>query len=313
MKSKEEFLAYDNQLTENDVELENKTKNAPKMKFNLKWLYLLILIPVAIIISIVSTISQNNLAYAFVPAIFIPIIFVVLIVVAIICLIPYFQRCKVVRYFEGKYKDKLVNFLLEYKTFLFEKEKYVTENDFRKSKMFSSFNRYEGEDFVTIVTSTQIGEMVIRFSDLNVENVTKDSKGNSSTTTVFNGVFGYCQLEKHFEFKLGVNSGFWKYEKVSLESIDFNKKFKLYSNDQITSRLIFTPDRMQKLMDKNLSKRLSIHLFDNRIYFAFHREELFKTVLSNSTNQINVDDFYHDIQALNEMIEELKKILNDIY
>ena len=79
------------------------------------------------------------------------------------------------------------------------------------------------------------------------------------------------------------------------------------------ARLIFTPDRMQKLLDKNLSKRLSIHLFENRIYFAFHGEELFKTMLTSEDNQINIDDFYHDIQVLNEAIEETKKILNDIY
>lgn len=313
MKSKEEFLTYYNQLTKDDVELESKTKNAPKVKFNAKWLYLLILIPIVIMIFVFIAISQNNIAYGFVPTIFIPIIFIVFIVVAIICLIPYFQRYRVVKYFEGKYKDKLVNFLLEDKTCLFEKENCVDKKDFRNSKMFSAFNRYHGEDLVTVVTPTQIGEMVIRFSDLFVENETKDSKGNSSTTTIFNGVFGYCQFEKQFEFKLGVNSGFWKYEKVSLESIDFNKKFKIYSNDQITSRLVFTPDRMQKLMDKNLSKRLSVHLFDNRIYFAFHGEELFKTVLGGENNQINVEDFYHDIQVLNEIIEELKKVLNDMY
>ena len=227
-------------------------------------------------------------------------------------LIPYFQKQKVLRFFDAKYKDQLIRFLLEDKVFLFERENYVKQTDFSQSKMFSYFNRYSGEDLVTIVTKISAGEAVIRFSDLLVQNVSKDSKGNSSTTTIFNGVFGYVQFLKQFEFQLGMNNGFWKYEKVSLESIDFNKSFKIYSSDQIMARLIFTPDRMQKLLNYKLSRKISLHLFNNRIYFAFHGQELFQSVLHSNQSQINVDDFYNDVCVINTLIEEMKAILKDI-
>lgn len=313
MKSKQEFLDYYESLVSNDIELQEKQSKAPKIRFDKKWLFLLFIFPVLFFLITMVMLMSENPAFLILNFLALPVLGIILIVLIIMVGIPYYQRHKVIKYFESKYKDQLIKFLLEDKMFLYEKEKFVKKQDFNDSKMFTSYNRYTGEDLVSLVVPCQIGEIVIRFSDLSVKKETKDSKGNTSTTTIFSGVFGYAQFSKQFDFKLGVNNGFWKYEKISLESIDFNKRFKIYSNDQITARLIFTPDRMEKLLNKNLSNKISAHLFDNRIYFAFHGEKLFDTILRNDNNQISIDDLYHDIQSLNELIDEMKKILNDIY
>ena len=99
------------------------------------------------------------------------------------------------------------------------------------------------------------------------------------------------------------------YNKVKLESIDFNKKFKTYSTEDITAFYILTPDIMEAI--NNLEKRNP-----GRIGLSFRGEHLFVAINNNKDtcelkmfqpiNDIMVEEFKKDILIIKDFIMTLK-------
>lgn len=314
MKSKAEFLEYYEKLVENDTELQNvkstlKAKNAKKG--NVGKILLFVLCSVFFVITLIGLFPPLVLYYGFV---FIHIGFCIFILgLLIFVIIPHYREQRVIVFFESKYKEKLVNFLLEDKQYHYDSQKYIDEKFFQGSKMYGYFNRYRGEDLVTISFPTEKGKVLIKFSDIDVENVSRDSDGNTSTSTVFNGVFGFVNFEKPFKFTMSVNHRQPKEQKVDLESETFNKKFKIYSNDQIYSRLVLTPDRIHKILNLKTPGYVKMALNQNTLYFGFEGAKLFSTqIKKDGVVSISVDDFYHDVELINTLIEEIKQLVKYI-
>lgn len=307
MKTKQEFISHYNQLIKNDDELKEKQEKAKKQGSGAKfYLLLLILIPVYIFVIAASQRSLGSSAFALIPFFIILTVFFAALLTALLSI----RKSRLVSYFEGKYKDELINFLLEGKNFSFQQNKTIYQKDFKASRLYGGYSRYKGEDLLTIKLPSDHGEMIVSMSDLNVESTSTDSNGNTKTSTVFKGVFGFVEFEKNFNFNLAINRILPKNEIVKLESAEFNKRFRIYCTDQIIARLIFTPDRMQKML--KIKNRIRVNIKGNRLYFGVHSEKLFETTLCSERAQIKIDDFYNDISAFNLFIEQVKSAMDDV-
>lgn len=319
MKSKQEFLAYCEQLTKNDVELKQKTK-AFQGKSTLTIILTILGCGVLVIglgLLIVAATTDFNLFVVGggIAMLIAPVGFLTIFLLLITTAIPELKKINAYKYYENKYKTEIVNFLLEGKTYSFAPDKKIDSKIFSQSQLFGGFNRYSGEDLLTIVEPTNHGDLTVDMCDLTVEYVSRDKDGKTSTQTIFSGIFGVCYLPKPCEFSIGVNCGKFKYKKVQLESIDFNKEFKIYSDDQIHARVVFTPDRMEKIMhlQSKTSNRPYVHLTGNKIYFGISGARLFSAIYEKQTQTITAEDFYYDVAMMEQLFGFVKQILEDIY
>lgn len=173
--------------------------------------------------------------------------------------------------------------------------RYAPENcfprgDYLESGIFTRTpDRYSGEDLV----SGRFGGIPLAFSELHTEykTVTRDSKGRTTTTwhDIFRGVFFKADFNKHFHgytvvvpdlaekfFGQRIGNFLQKFnlerhgELVRLENPDFEKKFAVYSTDQVEARYILTPKLMERILELSRFYKSSVALSfsDSAVYVA---------------------------------------------
>ena len=137
---------------------------------------------------------------------------------------------------------------------------------------------------------------------------------------VFNGSFGYIQFNESFKANLYINcpsSSFkGKTEYVKLEDINFNKKFWVYSTDQVEARYILNPRTMELINELNnkvnggvtkVRRVISIALVGNRMYFTFGGGfKLFELNKRYHDQSEIFDNFYDDMEIILNLVKEIQ-------
>lgn len=154
----------------------------------------------------------------------------------------------------------------------------------------SSYDTYEGEDHVR----GKIGDMAIEFSEIRLTKRTKTSKNNSSQRTVYQGIFFSFTLPKDLrqntliladqaEKMLGRNVGRFLqknmgrsgYELVQVESVEFEKHYVVYSNDQVKSRVLLKPMVLENLNDfrKKNKQIIDVSICGKMLYLSMKTDK----------------------------------------
>ena len=103
-----------------------------------------------------------------------------------------------------------------------------------------------------------------------------------------------------------------KMQDVKLEAAAFEKRFNVYTKDQIEARYLLTTsfmDRLQNLETAFGTRKIKCSFFDDRIMFAiptkkdlFELGSLFKTLGSSKC----VEEFYNELTSIQKMIDHFK-------
>ena len=166
---------------------------------------------------------------------------------------------------------------------------YIPKEEFRRSKIFSnSIDSYHGED---LVFGSYKG-IPVRFSELKVQEKHSDGK-NTSYHTFFDGVFMAADFNKDFKYSHWVlpdtaEAAFGQVfgnflQKLNLpgrghmtrmEDPAFEKKFVVYTEDDVEARYILTPKLMHTML--TLSERF--RKGTSRIGFAFMNSNVYAAI-----------------------------------
>lgn len=174
-------------------------------------------------------------------------------------------------------------------------------------------DRFHSEDFLQ-------GSMDgVRFvsSDVRLEERHVEHTKNGTRTyyeTYFMGRIFIFDFNKPFEGYLQVlESGRpyknRSYEKVKLESIEFNKKFKTYATNDHSAFYVLTPHFMEALMkfEKNNKGSISFSFLGNYLYIGINNfRDTFELQMFRPLNQAVFDEFKRDLLVIKEVITELK-------
>lgn len=118
--------------------------------------------------------------------------------------------------------------------------------------------------------------------------------GKSSTThQVFDGMVISASMNKNFNGHTVIRNdlGFANpkvvkhLERIALEDVEFEKKFEVYSNDQVEARYLITPSFMKRLVDwTNRNKVKTLVVFkDGEVHIlADYRKDMFELPLDTS-------------------------------
>ncbi|MBR5303195.1 MAG: DUF3137 domain-containing protein [Candidatus Gastranaerophilales bacterium] len=102
-----------------------------------------------------------------------------------------------------------------------------------------------------------------------------------------------------------------KFEEIKLEDIEFNKKYNVYSNDQIESRYILTTGFMERFLNMKTAfkaKYIRAAFKDGKISIAMHvGKDLFAMgSLNKDTDSNTFTELFDEILSVLELINELK-------
>ncbi len=103
-----------------------------------------------------------------------------------------------------------------------------------------------------------------------------------------------------------------KMQKATLEDVNFEKSFDVYTKDQVEARYILTPTFMERLKSLNTSfgtKGVKCSFFDDYIMIAIPTKkdlfELGSLYQSLGSNKL-VEEFYDELHSIYDMIDHLK-------
>ena len=199
----------------------------------------------------------------------------------------------------------------------------IPKEEFRRSKIFSNtISTYAGED---LVCGTYKG-IPIRFSELTVQEAHHDGK-TTTYETFFKGVFMIADFNKDFKYSHWVlpdtaEAAFGQVfgnflQKLNLpgrghmtrmEDPAFEKKFVVYTEDDIEARYILTPKLMHTML--SLSERFRKGV--SQIAFAFMNSNVYVAIPTPGRRDLFEMPSQGDLgeAAARKTQEELKEILS---
>ena len=199
----------------------------------------------------------------------------------------------------------------------------IPKEEFRRSKIFSQrADSYSGED---LVFGSYKG-IPVRFSELKVQEKHTDGK-NTSYHTFFNGVFMVADFNKDFKYSHWVlpdsaEAAFGQVvgnflQKLKLpghghmtrmEDPAFEKKYVVYTEDDVEARYILTPKLMHTML--KLSERFRKGI--SKIGFAFMNSNVYIAIPIEGGHDLFEMPSQGDLGAetARRTLEELKEILS---
>jgi len=202
---------------------------------------------------------------------------------------------------------------------------HIDASYFEHSRLFTSHaDRVSGNDFVY----GKIDGINIEFSDFHAEKKHKDSKGRTSWSTLFKGLFIVSEFNKNFkgttivlpdtaESTFGEYIGSWLQSNnfsrgalIKMDNIAFEEEFVVYGSDQIEARYILTHSLMQKLLHykKRTGEKLYVSFNQKNIYLAIdYNRDLFEPSVFHSLLKYKIAmEYVKTLHLAIGIVEELK-------
>ena len=216
---------------------------------------------------------------------------------------------------------------------IFENLDYRPESGLKRdiianTKMMNMGDRYSSNDYIY---GTYKGISVTQ-ADVHIEeeHTTTDSDGHTQTTwvTLFRGRWMVFDFNKIFKANIQVcQKGFgnarisnWgsdlKYKKVQMEDEDFNKRFRIFAQDEHDAFYILTPSLMEKIkrVSESINGRLLFCFVDNKLHIGLQNgKDSFEHGIFKKINEEKViNEISQDIKLITDFVDQLN-LDNDLF
>ncbi len=230
------------------------------------------------------------------------------------------------------YKDRKTYKRL-YKAYFVEKTlkniftdlKYNHESGMPKSVlestgMINTGDIYSSNDY----TSGKYKEVSFSQADVCIQEVTTDSEGHTQYDTIFKGRWMVFEFPKSFTFRLQVVEKWFgpsrkmrkdrnikrKIERIHTESIEFDKKFKVYAEDGFEAYYILDPAFLQHIEDLSNTRKgkLMLCFIDNKLHVAIYdNKDAFEppSPLKKLDEKSEFEKINHDIKTITDFVDFL--------
>ena len=226
----------------------------------------------------------------------------------------------------SEFKEKIISPLIDAldEKLTYHKDLHISQQLFVRSKLFSHPDRSSGNDLV----KGEILNTKIRFSDFHAEKRHKNSKGTDNWSTIFRGLFVVAEFNKNFigqtvvlpdtaQSTFGDLIGHWlqsknisRNELVKMDDPEFEKRFVVYSDDQIEARYILSHSIMKKLVifEKKFGHPVHISFVRDHIHIAInYNKDMFEpSVFSSLLEYKTAMEYVDTLHLVTGIIGELK-------
>ena len=153
----------------------------------------------------------------------------------------------------------------------------------KNTGMITTGDIYHSNDF----TSGKYHEVPFSQADVEIQDEYTDSDGNTHITTLFKGRWMIFEFPKKFNFRIAIKGkrggqilslskrfgkNARKFKKAEVESTEFNKMFKLYSEDGFETFYLLDPAFIKNLEDlgTETNGRILLCFVDNRLHIGIN-------------------------------------------
>lgn len=211
---------------------------------------------------------------------------------------------------------------------VYEPEKGIDESVIRDTKMLYMGDSFDSNDYI----SGKYKDINVVASDIHIQEreERKDSEGNTETywVTIFLGRWMIFDFNKTFKANIEIcEKGFqnatisnWgqktKYKKVSMEDEEFNKRFKVYAQNEHEAFYIITPSLMEKL--KTISNKTNGNLLfcfvDNKLHvgLANNKDSFEHSIFTKIDEEKIIKEVTNEIKIITDFVDDLN-LDNDLF
>lgn len=189
----------------------------------------------------------------------------------------------------------------------------LNEHQVYQTEFLKRADRFYSEDYI----SGKVGDVGFISSDVRLEERhVQHTKNGTQVYYVpyFIGRVFHFQFNKEFDgylqvLEAGSPLSSRRFQKVKLESIDFNKKFKTYATEEITAFYILTPDIIESIMnlERRNPGRIGLSFSGDTLYIAINNnKDTFELKMFKPIDQSLVEEFKQDLLVIEDVITAMK-------
>jgi catechol 2,3-dioxygenase-like lactoylglutathione lyase family enzyme len=220
--------------------------------------------------------------------------------------------------FKMRVIDKIVKFIDP--SFRYNSSRYIETHEFLESKLFSQLpKRYKGDDFAEGKIDNNI---LLHFSELNVEYKTAQPNQKVKYHTLFKGLFFIAQPDNSINNKLvqaetiiiplSENSGLnTQGNKITIDNPDFNKVFQVYGTNEAETKAIIDADLQKLLLEYKATTASNIYcsFIRGKVYIGItHIKDLFEPkIFQTLINFDIIKEYYDDLIKAITIVQKINK------
>ena len=175
------------------------------------------------------------------------------------------------------------------------------EYDFRNVFYTSGFDRTYDRKNVRSEWTMLHGLQRLTIYDVLLEEESTDSDGNTTYTTVFDGLFGVMYLSHAFNDDIYVNrsGGIANRgtEKVNIDSVVFSKTYKVYATNKVKAMQLLTHDVMDKILayTEQYKTKFEFRILNDKLYFRIFNHNTFSNQSKETISKAELENDYHNL------------------
>ena len=179
---------------------------------------------------------------------------------------------------------------------------------------FERFDNYYSEDYIQ---GTILDNLKFSMAEVHTEREDEDDEGNTSTYTLFHGLFAEIELTKFVGFNMKIRTNtildgkiFNQKTKLEMDSAEFEKIFDVHTTDKIKCMQILTADIMQMLIDFKIKNKVipEMTLKENKLYIRFNTGSVFEPKFTKRALDYDMlNKYYNIINFTLELSEKFSK------
>ena len=252
------------------------------------------------------------------PALFMSAIFVFAITAIVVAIATRKEAAEYKKTYKAYFVEQ--NLAKTFTNLQYQHEAGLNKQVLAATQMINTGDRYSSND----LTRGKYKNVNFTQADVHIEEEYTDSDGDTHYTTIFRGRFMIFEFPKKFNFKLEVVSKFFgvgrvpgrnpqtgrKFEKFEVESIDFNKKFKIYAEDGFETFYLLDPSFILKIekVSAEYDKKMIFCFVDNKLYVGINEgKDSFEPPRPSKPidEQLEIEKVSHDIKVITDFVDEL--------
>lgn len=252
------------------------------------------------------------------PALFMSAIFVFAITAIVVAIATRKEAAEYKKTYKAYFVEQ--NLAKTFTNLQYQHEAGLNKQVLAATQMINTGDRYSSND----LAMGKYKNVNFTQADVHIEEEYTDSDGDTHYTTIFKGRFMIFEFPKKFNFKLEVVSKFFgvgkvpgrnpqtgrKFEKFEVESIDFNKKFKIYAEDGFETFYLLDPSFILKIekVSAEYDKKMIFCFVDNKLYVGINEgKDSFEPPRPSKPidEQLEIEKVSHDIKVITDFVDEL--------
>ena len=182
---------------------------------------------------------------------------------------------------------------------------------------YAAFDKGYDTFAVSYGWSMKYGDHNLKIYDLHTQERHEDSDGNTTYVTTFKGLFGEMTLPHNFNAEIQINKrgyNYTKLEKVNMDSVTFNKEYRVCASDKVLAMQLLTHDIMDKILEltaKSDKVKFEFRIINDKLYYRIFNYNTFTHDGKELFDRKELDNDYKNAKLFIEILDIIEKSASD--